>query len=79
METMRGECIYLQVMVQMYLKGWTSQTLAEETGISYPSLRRKLRGVSPLQLEEARRIRQALGCDLPLETLFAQRGKPYDA
>ena len=27
---MRGECIYLQVMVQMYLKGWDSRTLAEQ-------------------------------------------------
>lgn len=76
---MRGECIYLQVMVQMYLKGWDSRTLSEKTGISYPSLRRKLRGSSPMGLEEARQIQRALGCGLNLDTLFARREGSYDA
>jgi len=70
---MRGECIYLQVMVQMYLKGWDSHALADRARISYPSLRRKLRGSSPLHLEEARRIQQALKCGMTLDTLFAVR------
>lgn len=70
---MRGECIYLQVMVQMYMKGWDSGTLAEKAGIGYPSLRRKLRGASPLHLSEARRIQQALACGMTLDALFALR------
>lgn len=36
---MRGNCIYMQVMVQMYLKGWDSYMLARQTGINYPSFR----------------------------------------
>ncbi|MBR5110089.1 MAG: hypothetical protein IK099_07825 [Clostridia bacterium] len=72
---MRGECVYLQVMVQMYMKGWDSRVLAEKTGIKYTSMRRKLRGMAPLQLEEARRIQQALNCPMPLEELFARREK----
>lgn len=70
---MRGECVYLQVMVQMYMKGWDSRMLAEKTGIKYTSMRRKLRGMAPLRLEEARLIQQALGCAMPLEELFARR------
>ena len=76
---MRGECIYLQVMVQMYLKGWDSHRLAQEAHMSYPSLRRKLRGASPLHLEEARCIRRALGCAMDLDTLFAPRETVHDA
>lgn len=76
---MRGECIYLQVMVQMYLKGWDSRALAEKAGISYPSLRRKLRGASPLHLEEARRIQTALGSRQTLDALFAIREDSHEA
>lgn len=76
---MRGECIYLQVMVQMYMKGWDSAALAEKAGIGYPSLRRKLRGASPLHLSEARRIQQALECNLTLDQLFALREGEYEA
>lgn len=70
---MKRTGVYAQVIVQMYLQGMDSHTLAEKTGISYPSLRRKLRGDGMLRLEEALSIRQALGCDLPLEELFARR------
>jgi len=70
---MRGECVYLQVMVQMYMKGWDSRTLAEKSGMPYTSMRRKLRGMTPLHLEEARRIQEALNCGMSLDTLFARR------
>ena len=70
---MRGECVYMQVMVQMYLKGWDSRVLADKAGITYTSMRRKLRGTSPLHLEEARRIQQALDCGMSLDALFARR------
>ncbi len=76
---MRGECIYLQVMVQMYLKGWDSHTLAEKAQVCYPTLRRKLRGAAPLHLEEARRIQQALNCGLTLDALFALREERHEA
>ncbi len=70
---MRGDCVYLQVMVQMYLRGWDSRTLAEKTGLTYTSMRRKLRGTAPLHLEEARRIQEALDCGLSLDKLFARK------
>ena len=69
----RGKCIYLQVLVQLYLKGWDFQRLAKETGISYTSLRRKMRGVSPLHLEEAKEIQKVLNCGMSLDALFATR------
>jgi len=67
---MRGSCIYSQLMVQMYLAGVDNKTLAQRTGITYSSLRRKLRGQTRIQLEEARLIRGALGCEMPLDQLF---------
>ena len=70
---MRGQCVYLQVLVQMYMKGWNSHQLAERTGISYPSLRRKMRGASPLHLDEARKIQAVLGCGMTLDQLFARK------
>ncbi len=70
---MKKPCVYMQVMVQMYLRGMDSHMLAEKAGISYPSLRRKLRGEGGLGLEEAKRIHRALGSDLSLEALFERR------
>ena len=72
---MRGECVYMQVLVQMYLKGWDNRELAKEAGLSYTSIRRKLRGMSPLHLEEDRRIQRALDCGMSLDELFARRDK----
>lgn len=70
---MRTQCIYTQVMVQMYMKGWNMRELAREAGMSYVSLRRKLRGESPILLEEAFSIRKALAVQMPLDTLFEKR------
>ncbi|MBR3106329.1 MAG: hypothetical protein IKH30_03975 [Clostridia bacterium] len=69
----RGDCVYMQVMVQMYMKGWDSRTLAEKSGMTYTSMRRKMRGLTPLYLEEARRIQKALDCGMSLDMLFARR------
>ncbi|MBQ9944800.1 MAG: hypothetical protein IJO67_10620 [Clostridia bacterium] len=70
---MRTQCIYTQVMVQMYMKGWNMRELAGEAGMSYVSLRRKLRGESPVLLEEALSIRKALEVQMPLDALFEKR------
>lgn len=75
---MRGEYVFMEVQVQMLLKGWNSHLLADRTGISYPSLRRKMRGESPFTLDEAFRIRRALGCDMDLDALFARRAVVHD-
>ncbi|NLD83901.1 MAG: helix-turn-helix domain-containing protein [Clostridiales bacterium] len=70
---MKQDGAYAQVMVQMYLQGMDSHTLSEKTGISYPSLRRKLRGDGHLRLDEAIRIRKALACPMSIEELFARK------
>ena len=70
---MRTNCIYAQVMVQMFMKGWNMRQLAEETDISYVSLRRTLRGESPFMLEEAFAVRDALKVQMPLDALFEKR------
>lgn len=70
---MRSNCVYAQVMVQMFMKGWNMRQLAEETDISYVSLRRKLRGESPFMLEEAMKVRNALEVQMPLDMLFEKR------
>ena len=76
---MRGSSIYLQVALQMYLKGWDSATLAKECNMNYTSLRRKLLGTTDLTLREAKLIKHALGADMSLDELFAIREKSDDA
>lgn len=70
---MSGISIYPRVMAQMYLKGYDNKRLAKEIGLSYITLRRRLRGDTPIKLEEAARIRDVLDCDMPLEALFQRR------
>ncbi len=71
---MRESGIYLRLMAEMYLRGVSSQMLAERIGVHYATLRRKLRGQAPLLLAEALQIKEALNCDFPLEELFKKRG-----
>lgn len=75
---MRGTCIYARLMVEMYLAGMDNRTLAEKSGIKYASLRRKMRGDTPIRLEEAARIRTALQSNLPLEKLFEKAEGVHD-
>ena len=70
---MNGSCIYVQVMLQMYMNNVSCRELSSRTGISYPTLRRKLRGDSDFLLSEALRIKETLNCGMPLETLFEKR------
>lgn len=67
---LRGSCVYARLMVEMYLAGMDNKTLAEKSMVNYASLRRKMRGETPFRLDEAARIRDALGCGLSLEKLF---------
>lgn len=62
--------IYLQLLIKMYEAKMTGKDLSEKCNIPYTTLLRKLNGKSPLFLEEAKKIKQALGCEMPLETLF---------
>lgn len=73
---MRGCCVYARLMVEMYLSGMDTKTLAEKSHVNYASLRRKMRGIAPFRLDEATRIRNALECSLPLEKLFERVEEP---
>jgi len=54
-------------------KGLTIEMLSVISGISYSSLSAKLAGRRKMSYEEALKIKNALGVDVPLETLFAER------
>ena len=44
--------------------------LAQLTGIRYQTLNDKLNGKFKLTLDEAKKIKEALGVDIPIEELF---------
>jgi transcriptional regulator with XRE-family HTH domain len=54
-------------------KGLTVETLSLICGISYSSLSAKLAGRRKVSYEDALKIKNALGVDVPLETLFAEK------
>lgn len=68
---MRGDCIYPQLQICMYLRHMDSKELSKAAEINYTSLRRKLRGETTFSLNEAIRIKKGLCTDVPLEKLFA--------
>ncbi len=73
----KGQYLYPRLEIQLCMMGWNYKQLAQEAKIEYKSLRRKLHGESPLQFEEAERIRDAIwrGCgsdkQIGLDKLFA--------
>ena len=67
---MRDECIYPEIYIQMYLQNIDSKALADLTGISYVSLRRKMRGITLFDIEEAKAIQKAFNCGKTLDELF---------
>ena len=60
-------------MIQLYLRGWSYHTFSEKVGINYTTLRRKLRGVTPFTIDEAKRVQQVLDCGMSLDELFNKR------
>lgn len=62
--------MYSNVRAELARRGLTVVDLSNKTGIRYQSLTNKISGKTPLKLEEARAIKNALGVDLPLEKLF---------
>lgn len=70
---MNRNCVYVQLMLQMYMNNVSCRELSDLTGISYATLRRKLRGGSEFLLCEALRIKETLHCGMPLENLFQKR------
>ena len=66
---------YPQVIIQMYLLDWDMRMLSSKSGIPYTSLTRKMRGASPMHLDEARKIQKALDCGMSLDVLFTEKQK----
>ena len=61
---------YPILQAQMAIRGMTRQVLAEQIRISYVSMNRKMAGLTPFTLDEAVRIKKALGTETALEELF---------
>ena len=72
----KRECPYDELRLQMVIRGVTSRELADHSGINYQTLRRKLRGESPVLLQDAVMIRKALKLEMPLEQLFHRLERP---
>lgn len=75
----KREFLYPRLEVQLCFMRWDYKMLAEKTGINYTSLRRKLRGITPLHLSEAIRIRDVIQTEygdetrVSLDKLFADQ------
>ena len=67
------EVIYMNLYIEMIRNHNTMRNLSETCGMTYVSLRRKMRGESPFLLEECLAIKAALHSDLPIETLFERK------
>lgn len=65
--------MYVNVKAELARKNMTIVDLSNKTGIRYQTLADKIRGASVLTVEEALKIKQALGVDMPLEELFSDQ------
>ena len=64
------EVIYMNLYIEMIRNYINMRGLSAASGMTYVSLRRKMRGESPFLLEECLAIKAALHSEMPLETLF---------
>ena len=64
--------IYPNLSAEMARKGITQAELADKVGRTRATMSLKLNGNSPINLDEARAIKDALQTNLALETLFDQ-------
>ena len=64
--------MYLNVKAELARQNLSVVDLSNKTGIRYQTLVEKLNGKYPLTLDEAKKIKTALGVDLSMEELFAK-------
>ena len=64
--------MYLNVKAELARRNLSVVDLSNKTGIRYQTLVDKLNGKYPLTLDEAKKIKAALGVDLSMEELFAR-------
>lgn len=62
--------MYPNLRAEMKRKGITLAWLAEQLGITIGTLSQKLTGKSPFTLNEAKKIKEILELDIPIEILF---------
>lgn len=64
--------MYLNVKAELARQNLSVVKLSNKTGIRYQTLVEKLNGKYPITLDEAKKIKAALGVDLSMEELFAR-------
>lgn len=64
--------MYPNVRAEIARKNITIGKLAGELDIGLSTLSLKLKGEYPITLNEAKKIKAVLGCDIPLEVLFEE-------
>jgi hypothetical protein len=61
---------YKRLLSRMAISGHNSSSIGKLLGISYSTMRNKMKGQAPFTLEEALRVRQILAPEEKLEDLF---------
>lgn len=64
--------MYLNVKAELARQNLSVVDLSNKTGIRYQTLVEKLNGKYPMTLDEAKKIKAALGVDISMEELFAR-------
>ena len=67
--------IYPNLKAELARKGWTIRMLSTVADIPLSTLTAKIYGKSELKWSEAKKIKHALGIDMPLEKLFMEKGE----
>lgn len=62
--------MYSNVKAELARRNLTIVDLSNMTGIRYQTLVDKINGKFPMTLDEAKKIKEALGVDIPIEELF---------
>lgn len=62
--------MYPNLKAEMARQNLTNKDLSIYSSINYDTLNRKLNGKSPIMLDEAWKIKNALKVEIPLEVLF---------
>lgn len=67
--------IYLKLKAEMILKGFDNSEIAKHLNLHKQSIYAKFTGRQTLTLEEAVKIKQFIGSEIPLDELFAKSDK----
>ena len=64
--------MYPNLKAEFARRGFTLEMVAKRLGVALSTLSQKLRGVYPFTLNEAKKLKEILETDLPLEVLFEE-------